>query len=270
MTDHEADPSDTVVQPTRGAFDRRVTLTSAGRQGLARLPVGAELGRYLILGLRGEGGMGVVYSAYDPNLDRRVALKLILQDGADEGSGARLLREAQALAKLAHPNVVTVHDAGVIGDCVFIEMEDAGVPAASASANDLVRAPTSLDQTVAQSTRDGFVAGTPAFMAPEQWQGKAIDARADQYTFAASIFESLYSKLPYENPGRLSMRTRETRGEMVPRPESSEVPGYVHRALVRGLGIHRGRLVDSPRAHAFCQRVGRDARQARRDLGTSV
>lgn len=70
--------------------------------------------------------MSVVYGAYDPKLDRRVALKLVRPggDGRDcEHVRDRLIREAQALARLAHPNVVTVHDVGTLGDQVFVAME---------------------------------------------------------------------------------------------------------------------------------------------------
>jgi tetratricopeptide (TPR) repeat protein len=71
--------------------------------------------------------MGVVYAAYDPQLDRKVALK-VLHTGAELGMGTsdgrgRLLREAQAMAKLSHNNVITVHDVGTFGDRVFVAME---------------------------------------------------------------------------------------------------------------------------------------------------
>jgi hypothetical protein len=70
---------------------------------------GHTIGRYVVVGELGTGGMGVVYAAYDPELDRRVALKLLRPDiGATAGDEprARLLREALALAKLSHPHVV--------------------------------------------------------------------------------------------------------------------------------------------------------------------
>lgn len=70
----------------------------------------------------GVGGMGVVYTAYDPELDRKVALKLLRSAGNEEAR-ARLYREAQTLAKLAHPNVVGVHDVGFQGGEVFVAME---------------------------------------------------------------------------------------------------------------------------------------------------
>jgi serine/threonine-protein kinase len=83
--------------------------------------------RYVILDVLGEGGMGVVYRAYDPDLDRRVALKCVLpqREGEEEsGKGReRLLREAQALAQLSHPNVVAIYDVGTVGERVFIAME---------------------------------------------------------------------------------------------------------------------------------------------------
>ena len=82
---------------------------------------GATLGRYIVIERIGQGGMGVVYSAYDPALDRKVAVKLLL--GEPGKTRARLLREGQALARLAHPNVVAVHDVGVIDGQVFIAME---------------------------------------------------------------------------------------------------------------------------------------------------
>jgi hypothetical protein len=92
----------------------------------AEMERGATVGRFVLLGTLGAGGMGVVYAAYDPELDRKVALKLLLPhaDGsAGSGGSARLMREAQALAKLSHPNVVAVHDVGTDGDSVWIAME---------------------------------------------------------------------------------------------------------------------------------------------------
>ncbi|MFO0576281.1 MAG: serine/threonine-protein kinase [Polyangia bacterium] len=94
---------------------------------------GDRIGRYVVQARVGAGAMGVVYAAYDPELDRKVALKLINPESADrcgssDGSSStehrlRLQREAQAMARLSHPNVVTVHDAGEIDGQVFIAME---------------------------------------------------------------------------------------------------------------------------------------------------
>ena len=88
---------------------------------------GESLGRYLVLDRLGSGGMGVVYTAYDPQLDRKVALKLlkikVLGRSRRQEAHQRLVREAQALARLNHPNVVAVHDIGEVGDRIFLAME---------------------------------------------------------------------------------------------------------------------------------------------------
>src|SRR5262245_38729127 len=92
----------------------------------ALLERGAAVGRYVILDRLGTGGMGVVYSAYDPELDRKVALKLLRPDRgpfSGEAGRLRLLREAQAIARLSHPNVIAVYDTGSFGDQVFVAME---------------------------------------------------------------------------------------------------------------------------------------------------
>jgi len=89
------------------------------------LSKGASIGRYIILGPLGRGGMGEVYAAYDPELNRKIAIKLLrARGGASTVDGhTRLLREAQAIARLSHPNVVVVYDVGTFQETVFIAME---------------------------------------------------------------------------------------------------------------------------------------------------
>ena len=97
---------------------------SAGRPGEPEVPI--RLGRYVVLDRLGAGGMGVVYSAFDPELDRRIAVKVLRPrstGGYQEGAQARLVREAQAMARLAHPNVIAVFDVGTLGNAVFFAME---------------------------------------------------------------------------------------------------------------------------------------------------
>jgi serine/threonine-protein kinase len=86
---------------------------------LEAIAAGGEFGRFTILQMIGAGGMGVVMAAYDPQLDRKVAIKVL----RSHGKAQRLLREARAMAKLSHPNVVTVYDAGTIEGRVYIAME---------------------------------------------------------------------------------------------------------------------------------------------------
>ncbi|MCY1064575.1 tetratricopeptide repeat protein [Nannocystis sp. RBIL2] len=107
--------------PTRtpGADD-----TDPGELDLPLQP-GARLGRYVVMSLLGAGGMGVVYAAHDPELGRPVALKLLRPHpaGPRRELEDRLRREAQAMARLSHPNVAAIHDVGQIGDRIFIAME---------------------------------------------------------------------------------------------------------------------------------------------------
>ena len=101
--------------------------TPSSDHGQATLARGASIGRYVVLGAGRRGGMGEVYAAYDPELDRKVAVKLLrVKPGAGvslaEGR-QRMLREAQAIARLSHPNVVVVYDVGTFDEKVFIAME---------------------------------------------------------------------------------------------------------------------------------------------------
>ena len=190
---------------------------------------GREVGRHVVLARIGAGGMGVVYSAYDPVLDRRVALKVL----RDAGARDRLHDEARIAARLSHPNVVAVHDVVEAGDAVCVAMEHVdGVTLRAWLRDD--RTPAAIVEVFAQAGRglaaahdaglvhrdfkpsnvmidrsgrarvldfglareasgggNGEIAGTPAYMAPEQRRGDAVDARADQYAFAVSLREAL-------------------------------------------------------------------------------
>ena len=103
-------------------------LVSALARDAAPAPAGEEpgpqrLGRYLLLDPLGSGGMGIVWRAYDPELDRAVALKVLWPGGESDEARERLLREAQCLARIEHPNVVAVFDVGRAGDELFVAME---------------------------------------------------------------------------------------------------------------------------------------------------
>ena len=91
-----------------------------------KLQSGTNVGRYVVLNYLGSGGMGVVYAAYDPELDRKIALKVTraeLIQQKDKVANVRFQREAQAMARLTSPNVVTVHDVKTIDDQLVIAME---------------------------------------------------------------------------------------------------------------------------------------------------
>jgi len=93
----------------------------------ADFPPGSRLGRFIVLARLGAGGMGVVLAAHDPELDRKVAIKVLRPQATARGQPGKsqqiLLREAQALARLSHPNVITVYEVGAFDEHVFLAME---------------------------------------------------------------------------------------------------------------------------------------------------
>ncbi|MCX4240491.1 serine/threonine-protein kinase [Paraliomyxa miuraensis] len=116
-------------------LDTPPTVLEAIDDGASALEVSAGLGqgaivgdRYVVLGKIAAGGMGIVYSAYDPELDRKVALKVLrVREHGDRdavhGEQLRLVRESRSMAKLSHPNVVAVHDVGISDGIVFMAMD---------------------------------------------------------------------------------------------------------------------------------------------------
>jgi len=266
---------------------------------------GTSLGRYRVTGIRGAGGMGVVLAAYDPQLDRQVALKLLRPDG-EQGDGdrgkQRLVREAQLMARVRHPNVVTVHDVVVDERRVVIAMElvqgqtlREWLEAVPRSATDRLEAFRSAGKGLLAAHEAGVVhrdfkpdnvligpkgdvlvsdfglawshalpkavvdpsgkpttqphatstVGTPAYMAPEQLAGEAIDARADQFSFCVALYEAFCGARPYEGNtvGELLASMRAERLRPMPR----SVPAEVARVLMRGLSLQPGARFPSMR-----------------------
>jgi eukaryotic-like serine/threonine-protein kinase len=117
--------------PSVGMADVTVPLRETAATDEPALPRGSSFARYLILDKVGEGGVGEVYAAYDPHLDRRIALKILRPgprfEGAtpsdDDVQWRKLVREAKALAKLSDAHVVTVHDVGAFEGRTFLAME---------------------------------------------------------------------------------------------------------------------------------------------------
>ncbi|MGI5864078.1 MAG: protein kinase domain-containing protein [Myxococcales bacterium] len=114
----------------RSIWDREMTVRRSAPPPHAApdsFAPGSQIGRYVVLRKLGAGGMGEVYAAYDPELDRTVALKLVHPDLAEDSGrtffNEELFAEAKTLARFSHPNVITVHDAGTFGHQVFMTME---------------------------------------------------------------------------------------------------------------------------------------------------
>ncbi|HYU15683.1 MAG TPA: protein kinase, partial [Candidatus Acidoferrum sp.] len=269
-------------------LEHATTLSApAGHGPGVDLPVGAAVGRYLVQGRLGVGGMGVVYAALDPELGRKVALKLLRSDAVSAADLStvreRLLREAQAMARLAHPNVVAVFDVGGVGDQIFVAMElvegetlarwlraaprpisevveafvQAGQGLAAAHAAGLVHrdfkpenvlvgldgrvrvgdfglarstlAPSAPEEAIepgaerethrlatasAPLTRSAALAGTPFYMAPEQFRGESIDARTDQFSFCVALHAAISGVHPFVEGGVETLAEAVTRGQM--------------------------------------------------------
>ncbi len=113
------DSTRVVSESTNITLDSQPSASSLWRT----LSRGRQLGRYVMMRRIARGGMGEVWLAWDPELDRDVAIKLLRAQADDERAGARLVREARAMARLAHPNIVGVHDVGTVDGQVFIAME---------------------------------------------------------------------------------------------------------------------------------------------------
>src|SRR5262245_10263689 len=97
------------------------TSTASDSPMVRHVPRGATIGNYVVLDVLGRGGMGLVYSAYDPELDRKVALKWAF--GTEQVARDRLRHEAQAMAQLSHPNVIAVYGLEQTHDGGFLAME---------------------------------------------------------------------------------------------------------------------------------------------------
>lgn len=297
------------------------TLANPGNRLESAIGASARLGRYLVIERIGAGGMGEVFTAFDPTLDRKVALKLLRVDRDEAGSNGRerLQREAQAMAQVAHPNVAAVHDVGVHEGQVYVAMEfidgktlrdwclepgrttqqvldvyqQAGRGLAAAHqaglihrdfkpANVLVgndgrarvldfglarlsnvapvseggeRSIASVDLTAA-----GSVMGTPAYMPPEQHDGKPLDARADQYSFCVSLYEGLVGVLPFQGDSLKSIRAAIVRG--VPAQAPRQIPARVFAVLRRGLSV--APTDRFPSMEALLEALSNDAQLRRR------
>jgi eukaryotic-like serine/threonine-protein kinase len=293
-----------------------------------------KIGRFTVLERLGEGGMGVVYTAYDDQLDRKVAVKVLRGEATrhDEMGRTRLLREAQAMARLSHPNIVTVHEVGSLEHEVFIAMEfvrgtsldswlrgtrrpwravlgafikagrgleaahragivhrdfkphnvlvgddgaikvlDFGLARATdhAGSEELSSTPESgaynqeggslLDLPL---TCTGAIMGTPAYMAPEQHEGRPATAQSDQFSFCVSLFEGLYALHPFDCSTLATLIHGVTTGRVQDPGPAQKVPGWLRRVLMRGLSVDAARRY--PSMTALLVDLGKDPAAARR------
>ena len=294
MSEAHEDTLTAVEDPARGpGSDSASRSRSSGSTPL-------RLGRYVVIEHVGSGAMGAVYSAYDPQLDRKVAIKLLLPGPGPEEARKRLLREAQAMAQLSHPNVVGVHDVGEHGDNVYMAMDfvrgeslrawlereprtwsevlamcmqagrglaaahDAGLVhrdfkpdnvlvddkgramvtdfgLARAGATVVRDDPAlSTEPSAAEATLEKerhAIVGTPAYMAPEQFEGGVVGARSDQFGFCVALWEALFGTRPFGGASIVELALAVRIGVVREPTRARGVPRWLRRAVTRGLAV---------------------------------
>jgi tRNA A-37 threonylcarbamoyl transferase component Bud32/tetratricopeptide (TPR) repeat protein len=204
--------------------------------------------RYEVKGELGRGGMAVVYRATDTVLGREVALKFLAQElGARVVMREMFQREARSVAQLNHPNIVTIHDSGVVDGRMFMAMEliegrsiDAIIDAEGRIAvlealrvtrqvlealeyahgrqiihgdikpSNMMRSTAGhvklmdfgLAKALTSDHQSPVIAGTPAYMPPEQLVGVGVDSRSDLFAVGATLYEMLTGQLPFQGIDR--------------------------------------------------------------------
>jgi serine/threonine protein kinase len=295
-----------LIDPTHALLDTQLNQEFDEDSVASLAEIGTDVGRYRVLGMLGRGGMGVVLHAHDPELERELALKLLREhvDAPDSPRGrALLMREARAIARVSHPNVIAVYDVGVHRGRVYVVMElvrgralhvwmrdghplsevlevfaqaARGLSAAHAAglvhrdfkpANVLVGSDGRvrvLDFGLARPPNDaaaitsaiasaatfdamsrnesltiaGTLAGTPAYMSPEQFETGEADPRSDQFAFCVTLHEALFGTRPFTGDTLIELRNAVT-GSALALPGSADgLPARLRELLRRGLAKH--------------------------------
>ncbi|HWB76925.1 MAG TPA: serine/threonine-protein kinase [Nannocystaceae bacterium] len=261
--------------------------------------------RFEIRARIGGGALGVVFAAWDPRLEREVAIKLLR---SASGGPERLLAEARAMAKLSDANVVTVHEVGVVEDRVLLVMERihggtlrGWIDARERGWREIVATFVAAGRGLAAAHRVGLVhrdfkpdnvlvagdpptrvlvtdfglarsaddrdapagVGTPAYMAPEQHDGAAVGAAADQFAFCVALYEALWRRRPFAGE---ELARDKAEGRVIAPPRNSTIPAWLRDAVLRGLSPTPAERW--PHMDALCRVLGSDpARTRLRRLG---
>jgi TolB-like protein/Tfp pilus assembly protein PilF len=236
------------------------------------LPPGTIVGRFEISRELGRGGFGVVYEARDRDLGRQVALKIVRPGRVTEEEG-KVVREAEAIARLTHPNLITLYDVGrseggpylvfelLRGKTLEARMDDGQMPVQEA-----VHVATEVARGLAHAHAEGVVhrdlkpsnvfvtnkghvkildfgmahafgrrrlsGGTPAYMAPEQWEDDPEDERTDVFALGVMLHRMLSGEYPFpEGEGRWAAEPATARKLDV--PGAPGLAGLLERMLDR-------------------------------------
>jgi Tol biopolymer transport system component len=252
-------------------------------QAAPALVAGEMLSHYRVEAKLGEGGMGTVYRAYDTQLHRRVALKVLAPAYfADPKYKQGLLREARAASALSHPNIVAIYEIGS-GGVDFIAMEfveghslsevipSKGLPLEKALgyaiqiASGLAKAHAAgvihrdlkpgnimltpegrvklldfglalrlhLEQQESTQTLERGISGTPAYMSPEQAQGKDMDARSDLFSFGLVLYQMLTGRPAFSGDSAAEIMAAVLRE--APPPLKTDIPRELQKIVARCL-----------------------------------
>jgi serine/threonine-protein kinase len=247
-----------------------------------------RVGRFEIVKQLGIGGMGIVYLARDTELDRQVCLKFLHPETSREHK-TRILGEARAMARLSHPNVVSVYEVEKYQEQLFVVMEyvegttlrdwliqakstwrmvvevfraaakglaaahQAGVVHRDFKPDNVLVAPSQHntndmrvlvgDFGLAHSRQPGGpkkldddqLLGTPAYMSPEQIQGRPLDAKTDQFSFCVALFEALYGTRPFAGKTLDEVKQNILAGKIDYSHNKAPIPGWLKKVVVTGL-----------------------------------
>ena len=295
-------PPGNVERPTLPPEELETRIESVDSAPTEPMDAPSRIGRFVVVRLLGAGGMGSVFAAYDEQLDRRIAVKVINR-GVDDAARRLVLREAKAMAKLSHPNVVQVFEVGEHDGRLFIAMEyvrgrtladwqaergrtwrevldvylqvgeglaaahvaglihrdfkphnamvdddggatrvrvlDFGVAQLVSKAPAVAPVPsTPLNELIdARLTRTGAMLGTPAYMAPEQFDGASVTEAADQFSYCVSLWEVLYGRRPFDAPTLGEMMLRIVEGQPEAGPDRAAVPAWLSAVVAQGLAL---------------------------------
>jgi len=268
-----------LICPTCGARYTLPKYVEGQKYGCKRCSASLMFGKFALQQELGRGGFGVVYKAFQADLQRVVALKFLHTDS--EESTERFMREARIAANLSHPNIIAIYEVGQhdgkpyitmqfidgittnkasfsIREAVFV-MRDAAIAVDYAHARDVIhrdikphnimvtqeRSGTTAGDTTRRTfvmdfglarsankggtlTTEGQVMGTPAFMSPEQAEGKPCDLRSDVYSLGATLFSLVTKRPPFEAPTPLQILMQVTQ-------EDPPAPSTINPDVDKGL-----------------------------------